>query len=144
MLRNMMLVSAVAMMVSGPALARDRTGDLLARMMSGGPMLDEPELSKRIAEAEKHPLGSKENPVRVEMPQGQREYLSSLRCSDGSVPSFSRNGNLGMGIYMSMLDDYVVDCGSAAPGQVHVVMDMYFPAHKESRPVPGFTIEMAP
>lgn len=140
MLKPVMMAAAMVLTISGPVAARDRNDALLQKMLSGGPMLDEPELSRRIAQAEKYPLGSKDNPVRVAMPQGQREYLSSLRCSDGSVPSFFRTGNLGMGIYMSMIDDYLVDCGSVAPGQVHVVMDMYFPNHKESRPVPSFTM----
>lgn len=143
MCRNIILVSAMAFMVSGPAIAGDRSSNLLERMLSGGPMLDEPELGKRIAEAEKHPLGTKDNPVRVAMPQGERAYLANLRCSDGKAPSFFRTGNLGPGVYMSTIDDYVVDCGSAAPGQVHVVMDMYFPGHNESRPVPGFTMAEA-
>lgn len=103
--------------------------------------MDKPELDAAIAAAEKFPLGSDKNPVRVESPVGQRAYLSRLRCADGHSPYFTRVGNVGPGVYASFVDDYVVDCGGAAPGQVHVKMDMYFKGHVETPPILGFTIE---
>ena len=135
-------ILAVGALSSGfPASARDASMDaMLQAMLSGHPPIDDEELARRIKVAETHPLGSNENPVRVEMPTGQRAYLNRLRCSDGHAPTYSRNGNIGPGVYGSIVDLYVVDCGAAAPGQVEVRMDMYHAGHIEERPVPGFTI----
>jgi len=124
-----------------PAGARDKSMDaMLQAMMSGHPPIDGKELARRIRIAEEHPLGSDANPVRVEMPPGERAYLSRLRCSNGQVPSYSRAGNIGPGVYGSIVDLYIVDCGDAVPGKVEVRMDMYHAGHVEDRPVPGFTI----
>lgn len=107
----------------------------------GGGVLKGEKLEKAIAEASKHPLGSEENPVRVNMPQGQRAYLSRLRCANGKKPEFERQGSVGAGPFGSIVDVYAVDCGKAAPGNVAVYMDMYHSDHDEKNPVPGFTIK---
>ena len=96
------------------------------------------ELEKAIAEAETHPLGSLENPIRVNMPAGEYAYLARLRCEDGSKPSYERRGNVGLGIYQNIIDLYDVQCEGQEP--VEVYMDMYH-RRKEDRPVPGFTIK---
>lgn len=134
-------LAAVAIGIGAPAGARDATVDAaLKAMLSGHPPIDDKELARRLIVAEKHPLGSNDNPVRVEMPTGQRAYLRRLRCSDGHAPTYFRSGNIGPGVYGSIVNLYVVDCGAAAPGQVEVRMDMYHAGHIEERPVPGFTI----
>lgn len=97
-------------------------------------------LERLFAEAARHPLGSRENPVRADMPAGQRAYLQKLRCSNGAMPAFSRSGNLGPGVYGSIVDLYVLTCAGGQPARSEVVMDMYFPGYLESRPVPGFTM----
>jgi hypothetical protein len=112
----------------------------IKRMMTWEPMMDPAELQQALVKAKTFPLGSHENPVRAESPIGQRAYLRRLRCADGHAPYFSRLGNLGPGVYRSIVDDYVVDCGASAPGQVSVKMDMYFKGHVEVQSVPGFTI----
>ena len=134
------LGGAGAMPVVGQPVDSER---MLEAMMQGRSPMDDAALARRIAEAEKHPLGSPENPVRAEMPQGQRAYLARLRCADGKAPRFNRVGNVGPGIYMSIVDLYDVDCGEAAPGRVKVQMDMYHKGHVEDRAVPGFTIAPA-
>jgi len=145
MMRTGLIAAIVlAAMPSGIATARDRDSGSLERMMSGGPMLDPPELARAITEAEKHPLGSAKNPVRAAMPVGQRAYLASLRCSDGRAPAFQRAGNVGPGVFESIVDLYSVDCGAAAPGKVEIRMDMYHPGYVETRPVAGFSIDAAP
>jgi hypothetical protein len=145
MMRVRLAVSiALALSPATLANARDRDANSLERMMSGGPILDPAELALVIAEADKHPLGSAKNPVRAATPTGQRAYLATLRCSDGRTPTFQRTGNVGPGIYESIVDLYVVNCGAATPGKVEVRMDMYHPGHIETRPVPGFSIEAAP
>lgn len=134
------LCLALLAVMAAPAGARTTEQDSLARMMAGGPMLDPPELAQAIAKASAFPLGSRDNPVRAERPEGQRAYLGSLRCADGRAPVFERAGNVGPGIYRSIVDSYMVDCGTAAPGRVEVQMDMYHPGHVETGALPGFTI----
>ncbi len=92
------------------------------------------------ADAAGIPFGDKQNPVRVNMPAGQRAYLSRLRCSDGSKPLFGREGSAGVGIYGSILDLYIVVCESGTPLDAAVYMDMYHPAYVETRAVSGFAL----
>lgn len=110
----------------------------LSSMLRGESQMSGAALQRAIAEADRHPLGSPQNPVRVQGPPGQRAYLARLRCSDGSAPSFYRRGNVGIGVFGNIVDDYAVTCGSAAP--VSVQMDMYHRGNVENRAVPGFTI----
>jgi hypothetical protein len=102
-----------------------------------GPELSPEQLAAAVAEADKHPLGAKENPVRVSMPPGERRYLGNLRCPTGEAPGFSRLGSTGKGPFGNILDVYTVKCPAAEP--VNVYMDMYH-GDPERRPVPGFTI----
>ncbi len=85
-------------------------------------------------------LGTLEEPVKADMPRGQRAYLERLRCSDGSAPSYQRTGNLGPGKDGHIIDNYEVDCGAAEPGKTNIIMDMYHRRHREKRAVHGFTI----
>ena len=118
-----------------PALA-DKAMD---RMMAGESYLQGKDLEKAIKKAEEHPLGSAQNPVRTTMPQGQRLYLSRLRCSDGKAPTYYRQGNVGAGPFGNIVDLYKVSCGEAQPRESDVYMDMYHGGFIESRIVPGFT-----
>jgi hypothetical protein len=106
----------------------------------GGGGLKGKKLEKAIEKAAKSPLGSEQNPVRVNMPAGQRAYLSRLRCENNEKPKFERGGSVGAGPFGSIVDVYNVDCGGSAPGTVSVYLDMYHPQHQEKQPVPGFTI----
>jgi len=125
---TMMLAVAVAALFMTPAAqAQNLFGDGMSRG----------ELKKAIKAAEEHPLGSKENPVRVNMPGGEYGYLSKLRCTDGERPGFERAGSVGLGPYRNILDLYDVRCHGQEPFSIY--MDMYFPEN-ETRPVPGFTI----
>jgi hypothetical protein len=103
----------------------------------GNPGLEGAALQKAIAEAEKSPLGSEKNPVRVNMPAGERYYLGRLRCPDGAAPTFNRSGSTGVGPFGYILDLYAVKCPGKAPVQVY--MDMYHD-QPEARPVPGFGV----
>lgn len=98
------------------------------------------DLEGRIAAAQAFPLGSRENPVRVSMPEGQRAYLARLRCTDGKAPTFERTGNLGPGVYGSIVDNYAVVCAGNPPTEFNIVMDMYHGRHIENAAPPGFTI----
>ena len=130
--------AALALALSAsPALA-DRTDKALDRMMAGESYLQGKDLEKAIKKAEEHPLGSAKNPVRTTMPQGQRLYLSRLRCSDGKVPTFYRQGNVGEGPFGNIVDLYKVSCPGAEPLESDVYMDMYHGGFIEERIVPGF------
>ena len=128
-----LLGSTAAAAQERPNEARDIMRSMGMKIMSGG------KLKKAIAKAEQHPLGSKKNPVRENMPKGQLAYLARLRCADGATPAAVRNGNVGTGVFGNIVDLYTVACEGAAP--VEVYMDMYHDG-PENRPVPGFT--MAP
>lgn len=138
---NRIACLAMLALLAAPAAARDKQRSSIERMLGGGPMLDAKDLAKAVERASAFPLGSKENPVRAEMPMGQRAYLARLRCSDGKPPRFERIGNFGEGVFGSIVDGYAADCGAAAPGKVEIMMDMYHPGHVESGPVPGFAID---
>lgn len=116
----------------------EQLDDQYARMRESCPVMGAAQLEAAIAAASEHPLGSARNPIRAQAPQGQRAYLDRLRCADNSAPRYARIGNLGAGVYGTIVDEYRVTCpGSAA---VTVVMDMYHRGHVEMKAVPGFTI----
>ncbi len=130
-----MIAAALALaLAASPALA-DKAID---RMMAGESFLQGKDLEKAILKAEEHPLGSAKNPVRTTMPQGQRLYLSRLRCSDGQAPRYFRAGNVGPGPFGNIVDLYKVSCPGAQPLESDVYMDMYHGGFIESRIVPGF------
>ena len=78
--------------------------------------------------------------MRADMPAGQRAYLARLRCNDGAPPTWSRVGNLGSGVFGSIVDQYDLRCEGAHPPRTIIVMDMYFKGHVEARPIDGFKI----
>jgi hypothetical protein len=133
-------IAAAVMLAGGPALpaaAQDEV-DIFGFKVPGGK-----KLAKLIEKAQAHPLGSKENPVRADMPGGQRAYLARLRCADGKRPAFFRVGSFGPGPYERIIDGYEVTCKDSAPDKAMIFMDMYHPGHKEPAAVAGFTIEPA-
>ncbi len=85
-------------------------------------------------------LGSQQNPVQVNMPPGERAYLSRLRCSDGAAPTFTRMGSSDGGGDGHILDVYAVRCAAGEPRESEIWMDMYHPTHNERRAPPGFTL----
>jgi hypothetical protein len=123
---------------AAPAVAQHRPNEGRDMMRSLGMHgLEGKKLEKAIAKAEANPLGSKANPVRENMPQGEYAYLHRLRCADGQAPAVARSGNVGTGIYGNIVDLFQVTCAGAKP--VEVYMDMYHDG-PELRPIPGFTI----
>ncbi len=135
-------LAAIILLLSGCTSTAPRKSDdtFLAAMFAGESPLGEQKVAEIVAAAAKYPLGSKENPVRAEMPEGQRAYLASLRCADGKPPQILQRYNIGPGIYASIVDAYPLDCGAAAPGKLVVYMDMYHRGYVETHPVPGFTM----
>jgi hypothetical protein len=134
----LLLVICVAL-VSFAGTAEAKKDNLLC--MLTGSCLSPDELKQAIAAAEAFPLGSKNNPVRSDMPPGERAYLERLRCNDGTAPAFERAGSVGEGPYGTILDLYQLRCSSGQPSTASVYMDMYHRDYSEDRPAPGFTIE---
>jgi hypothetical protein len=127
-------IAACAPSAPTPSLA---DGSLMA-LVRGASQAEAEQIAARISH---RPLGSRENPVRADMPAGQRAYLARLRCSDGRAPVFSRGGSAGVGPYGSMLDVYEANCAAgASPASAEIFIDMYRSGHVESKTVPGFTI----
>lgn len=137
-----MLKTRIALMIlvaaAAPVSAQQKPNEgreLMHSLGMGG--LSGKALEKAIAKAEKSPLGSIANPVRENMPEGQRAYLGRLRCADGTKPGSARKGNVGDGVYGNHVDLYTVTCPGAEPLEVY--MDMYHDG-PELRPIAGFTI----
>ena len=133
-------ISAVILvLLSGCASSgADSDDEIITRMMMG--QAPRGQLSSaEMAEVEKHPLGSIENPVLAEGPAGEHEYFSRLRCPEGKQPFFERGGSVTeRSPYGSIMDVYEVVCD--APPRYSIFIDMYHPGHVELRPIPGFTI----
>jgi hypothetical protein len=140
------ILAAIALLAAAPAAAADpKPGD---RTLSPEQLLEQlgigvsdEALAEAVAAASAHPLGTRENPVRVGGPEGQRAYIARLRCADGSRPKVGQRGSAGVGAFGSIVDIYPLDCGSAAPGTFGLVMDMYHDGHREDRAPAGFGID---
>lgn len=130
-----MLMGAALLSLSACATASNDVDDAMS--LFGQPPKD---LEARLKKAEAHPLGSKENPVRVNMPAGEHMYLRRLRCKNGAPPVYFRVGSFGEGVFGNIIDGYDVKCEGSEPAQSMIYMDMYFPAHNETQAVPGFTL----
>lgn len=120
--------------------ADDSLGDSFFEDMMSGGRFKGAALDAALKAAEKHPMGSEKNPVRADMPEGQRAYLQRLRCANGKPPNYQRAGNIGPGVFGSIVDLYEVRCDGSTPAEAEVYMDMYFPGHVEQRTVPGFLL----
>lgn len=144
MLRHLLASATAATLLTAPAFAmkppREESPAPEALLRALGYGVDEGELKEAIIEAERHPLGTAENPVRVGGPEGERAYIARLRCADGSTPKVGQRGSAGIGAFGTIIDIYPLDCGAAAPGRSGLVMDMYHEEHVEDRAPAGFTI----
>ena len=132
-----------AILIAAPATAQKlgaRTAspaEVLAQMDGGN--ADE-ELARQVAAASAHPLGTAENPVRVGGPEGERNYLARLRCSNGQTPVIGARAAAGTGAFGSVVASYALDCGAAAPGRTQLILDMYHAEHDERSAPAGFTL----
>lgn len=138
----MLTILLAALLASQPATPpvgeRTRTPEAMLAEMGLAP--DQDDLAVSIQAAAAHPLGSRENPVRVGGPDGERFYIARLRCADGNAPRVGQRGNMGIGAFGTIVDGYPLDCGAAAPGRVTLILDMYHSEHREGRAPPGFTL----
>ncbi len=129
---------ALALVLTGAAASGSRALDLEEMITTGG-RVPGPELRKRIAAAQAHPLGTHRNPVRAAGPGGQHAYLARLHCPDGPRPTYRRVGSFGSGPYESIIDGYAILCPGMPEGLLY--MDMYHPEHVEAAPPPGFSLD---
>lgn len=95
------------------------------------------EMTQAIAAAAVYPLGTLGNPIRVAGPEGERAYLSRLRCAEGSSPRIGARNEAGVGIYGSVVAAYELACGSEA---TRLIFDMYQQENVETRAPIGFAI----
>ncbi len=110
------------------------TANALSRLLGSDPKnVDEKELAK-------YPLGSKDNPIRVGSPAGQRDYLRRLVCENNEpVSTFNRQGSAGPGPFGSIIDIYEVLCDTNKGVVTHTLyLDMYHGDYEETRPAAGF------
>jgi hypothetical protein len=136
---------AIAFLAAAPALAqqpgqprlgaRTQTPDQMVRRMSQ--VSPEEEMRQMAAEADVHPLGTLENPVRVGGPEGEHAYLGRLRCPDGSQPAVGARRDGGIGAFGSVVGAYALTCGAQT---AQVMFDMYHEEHVETRAPAGFTL----
>ncbi len=136
-MRRTVIVMAVLLGVAGCASAPENDMSDLMSFMGAVSPAESARVAERLAGK---PLGSAENPVRADMPAGQRAYLARLRCANGRAPAFGRIGNVGPGPYGSIVDAYSVTCAGSSPAESTVHLDMYHAGHVEAAAVPGFTI----
>lgn len=106
---------------------------MVAQMSQDSP---EDEMRALVAAAEAHPIGTAENPVRVGGPEGERAYLSHLRCEGGAAPRIGARREAGIGAFGSVVAAFDVVCGGTA---TRIVFDMYHEEHVETRAPAGFT-----
>jgi hypothetical protein len=92
-----------------------------------------------LADIARHPLGSAENPVKVQGVEGEYVYLARLRCLEDKPPVVERRGSAGtLSPYGSIMDIYEAVCD--APPAFTIFVDMYHPGYVEQGAVPGFAI----
>lgn len=108
---------------------------IMTQLMDG-----EPQAPDQL-ELEKYPLGSKENPIRVDGPAGEREYISRLICINGEPVSDSKRlGSAGVSPYGFTMDLYSIVCDSTDGAiDITIYMDMYHRDNEEKRAADGFS-----
>jgi hypothetical protein len=96
------------------------------------------QLQQAIASANAYPLGTLQNPIRVEGPEGAQTYLSRLRCADGSIPKIGAKSVGGVDTFGTVTDIYPVRCGRNT--EAPLVFDIYNAENVETRPPAGFNV----
>ena len=127
-----------ALCLSGPATGQSGGGPDFDFLIQMSGRVSGEELASRVAAAGVHPLGSRDNPVRVLGPPGERAFLARLRCPAGDAPAFARMGSFGEGPYGAILDGYRLRCADGTDATVY--MDMYHPGHDERQAPAGFAL----
>jgi hypothetical protein len=133
--------AAAALLLAASAAAQTAPqGRLGARTTSPAEMLsqiEQDDLAEALAAAAAHPLGTRDNPVRVGGPEGERAYIARLRCPGGGAPQVGPRREAGVGALGTVVAAYALDCGAT---RFELVMDMYHEEHRESRAPAGLGI----
>lgn len=124
-------------LLTGGCTTASTMGDPFSDMFSGVPTEKSERIAARLADK---PLGSAANPVRANMPPGERAYIARLRCANGQAPAIQSRGSTGLGPYGMIVDSYQVACVGSSPASSDIHIDMYHPDHVETQAPPGFTI----
>lgn len=122
-----------------PSTGKDEPVGFFEALGMKPPGLRGAELEAAVRAANVFPLGSDRNPVRTKGIEGQRDYLSRLRCSDGRAPKVLGRGPGMPSPFGGIIDIYSLRCEGGEPETAAVRMDMYH-EHVETRAAPGFTI----
>lgn len=139
-MRLVPILACILLLSSAPVAAQQlgaRTTsprDMAAELGPGAP---EEEMRTLVAAAERHPLGTIENPIRVGGPEGEHAYLGRLRCANGTAPTVGARSSAGVGAFGSVVASYDVTCGGA---RHRLVFDMYHEEHVETRAPADFTL----
>jgi len=129
------IVVAIAALLAGCATSSDN--GLEDMLMGNAPRKN---LSAgELAAIARHPLGSAQNPVKVQGVEGEYRYLARLRCPEDKPPVVERRGSAAeMSPYGSIMDIYEAACD--VPPAFTIFVDMYHVGYVESAAVPGFKI----
>jgi hypothetical protein len=125
-------------LAASPALAQRSTPRQMMEQLGVAPSAQEVE--RAVERAREHPLGSRQNPVRVSGVEGEHAYMRRLRCADGNPPRIGQRANIGVGVFGSIVDLWELDCGDAAPGRFSLALDMYHDNHDELQAPAGLTL----
>jgi hypothetical protein len=107
-------------------------------MLQGLNVSPDAEEEAAAAAAARFPLGTIDNPVRVGGPDGERNYLARLRCTDGSRPRIGPRVQGGAGGFGSTVAAYSAECPGAPSATI--MLDMYHEEHREDQAPAGFTL----
>lgn len=144
-MRTIVLLLAAGFLAGAPAFAqppREESPAPRENLEAFGAGSSDEELARAIAEAEAHPLGTLQNPIRTGGPAGADAYLVRLRCPDGSAPVVTPRATGGVGAFGSVTDLHRIACGAAGP-TTELVFDLYHEGHVENRAPAGFGISPA-
>ena len=135
------ILAFALIIAASPALAQRSTPRQMMEQLGVAPSAQEVE--RAVERARAHPLGSRQNPVRVSGVEGEHAYIRRLRCADGNPPRVGPRANIGVGVFGSIVDLWELDCGDAAPGRFSLALDMYHDNHQETQAPVGLTLAPA-
>ena len=139
-MNKILIVPMLGALVAFPANAmkppREESPASQEALQSLGAGNGDEQLAQEIAVADTHPLGTLQNPIRVEGPEGAQAYLGRLRCADGSIPKIGPKSVGDVDTFGTVTDVYPVSCGKGAA--TPLVFDIYHAENIETRPPAGF------
>lgn len=111
---------------------RNSSRDMMIQLMGKAPPKPD------IQAIQRHALGSKGNPVRVNGPKGENQYFERLACPSGESVEYERLGSAGTGPYGFILDQFKIVCENGLEKDIYV--DMYHVENLETKAVEPFIV----